>query len=165
MSKSLIIVRHAKSDWVRDLPDHHRPLNARGLFDAELMAAYLATKNLHIDHVYCSDALRTQQTLEVLARHVRPSKISLMPELYLAEVSALCAVIENIPASCQTAMLLGHNPGLTELCNGLTGDDMANLPTCGVYEVRLLVDDWRAIAPNMGECVLFKTPRMLKDTE
>lgn len=35
--KKLIIVRHAKSSWEHNLPDHERPLNQRGFNDADLV--------------------------------------------------------------------------------------------------------------------------------
>ncbi len=39
----LILIRHAKSDYPPGVPDHDRPLNARGLRDAPRIGAWLAT--------------------------------------------------------------------------------------------------------------------------
>ena len=39
--KTLILVRHAKSDWPEDTDDFDRPLADRGIEDAHKMAAYL----------------------------------------------------------------------------------------------------------------------------
>ena len=129
------------------------------------MGPYLANQNLNIDHVYCSDATRTQQTLTLLSEYLTlsSSHISLAPQLYLASVTELIEVIGSIPNAYQTVMLLGHNPGLTELCNELANDNLTNLPTCSIYMIQLFVDDWQAVTRNTGERVLFMTPRMLKD--
>ena len=45
--KTLLLMRHAKSDWDADYgPDHDRPLNERGLRSARLMGRVLAEEGL-----------------------------------------------------------------------------------------------------------------------
>jgi phosphohistidine phosphatase len=59
MSKTLILVRHAKSDWSIDgQKDYDRTLNARGHRDAPRMGQILANKNLKIDKLITSGAER-----------------------------------------------------------------------------------------------------------
>ena len=71
MTRTLILMRHAKSDWGHaGLADHDRPLNARGTRDAPRMGAWLRGKGHLPDEVLCSTATRTRQTLEGLGLSV-----------------------------------------------------------------------------------------------
>ena len=67
MTKILLLMRHAKSDWNNaGLTDKERPLNPRGRASAAIMADWLDRQNLIPDVVLCSSAVRTQQTLELM---------------------------------------------------------------------------------------------------
>ena len=45
--KTLLLMRHAKSDWDHpDLDDHDRPLNKRGLRNAPLMGKFIRDAKL-----------------------------------------------------------------------------------------------------------------------
>ena len=61
--KSITFIRHAKSSWKQQLPDHKRPLNKRGLFDAEFMSSLDVVKSFQPDAVFCSSAKRTRKNL------------------------------------------------------------------------------------------------------
>ena len=165
MEKHLSIIRHAKSSWAESVADHERSLNTRGNGDSKLMGKFLSAQGITFDQIYCSTARRAQQTLENLNAHlnVENKKIINDESLYLASVSTLVQFIENIPDSFNHVAIIGHNPGLTELCNYLCGDDLENLPTCAVYTIQFPSDDWRAITEGAGENVKLITAHMLKD--
>ena len=46
--KTLILVRHAKSDWPENTDDFDRPLAERGLEDAVKMSKFLKDNNIEI---------------------------------------------------------------------------------------------------------------------
>ena len=165
MSKSITIIRHAKSSWKSAAGDHQRPLNERGCVDAGLIGGFLAQNSLSFDGVYCSDAKRAQQTLQILnaSLNIDKQKLYYNDQLYLAELSQLLAIINELPSSKQNIVLLGHNPGLTMLCNYIANDNLDNLPTCGVCSLALHVDDWRAVDQGVGTQTLYCTPRILKE--
>ncbi|MEL7089640.1 MAG: histidine phosphatase family protein, partial [Planctomycetota bacterium] len=59
MTRTLILMRHAKSSWDDPgLTDHDRPLNRRGRLAAPLMAAWLAEIDAAPDHALVSSAIR-----------------------------------------------------------------------------------------------------------
>ena len=59
------LIRHAEPEWVKDgLSVVNPPLTARGIIQAERLAARLATT--HFDHIYISPLLRTRQTARPL---------------------------------------------------------------------------------------------------
>lgn len=165
MPKILSIIRHAKS--IADLsgPDRARALNERGRSDAKLIGKFLSAQGVEFDQVYCSTAIRARQTFakinELLKLH--DDQIQFEDSLYLASLAELLSFIENLPADQQRVALVGHNPGLTELCNTLGADELGNLPTCGVFTVRFPTDDWREAGAGAGESQKIVTPRMLKE--
>lgn len=164
MIKKLSIIRHAKS--IADLsgPDRHRALNKRGQSDAKLIGKFLSSQGVEFDQVYCSTAVRARQTFAKINELLKlpDDKIHFEDTLYLASLPVLLSFIQNLPNTHAQIALVGHNPGLTELCNALCGCDLANLPTCGVFTVQFSTD-WQAVGAATGEHQKLVTPRMLKE--
>lgn len=120
---TLLVLRHAKSSWGDEsLPDHERPLNGRGRRDAPRMALHLAHAAPPPARVLCSTAVRARQTLDaVLGALSAPPPVSLEPELYLAPAGALLTRLQALPEEADPVLLVGHNPGLEDLVQGLAG--------------------------------------------
>ena len=165
MNKQLSIIRHAKSDWSAGCRDFDRALNDRGYHDATLIGEYLQANKYQFDRVYCSTANRAKLTLEKLNVFLNLPNESVQFEqsLYLASLHHLLSFIEQVSNEYHHIALIAHNPGLTNLCNFLTGDQLENLPTCAVYTIECCVDDWRAVGLESGFKKMLITPRMLKD--
>lgn len=76
--KTLYLLRHAKSSWKDPgLDDLDRPLNKRGRETAKTMAAYLRRAKISPDVVLCSTAVRAKQTLEPIAKAIKPPRLLL----------------------------------------------------------------------------------------
>jgi phosphohistidine phosphatase len=172
---TLLVLRHAKSSWAQDgLPDHDRPLNARGLRDAPRMALHLAHAAPRPDRVLCSTALRARQTLDAVleALPAPPPPVALEPELYLAPASRLLARLHTLPAGSPSVLLVGHNPGLEDLVRGLTagrGDREAaarldeGLKTA-TLAVLVFEAPWRELAPASARLAALVRPKDLAAT-
>ena len=159
--KELTLVRHAKSDWGNaTLPDHDRPLNARGSRVAPMMGTILADKGVHPETVLSSTALRAKTTAEIICPE---REISLLPGIYLATLSTLLTEIRNIDEAHSSAMLFGHNPGLEDLANRLLpGYPIAHLSTCGVVRMHLNINYWGEVDEFCGELIEFIYPKMFE---
>ena len=164
MPKQLSIIRHAKSSTDLSGPDRDRALNERGQGDAKLIGKFLSAQGVEFDQVYCSTAIRARQTFAKINELLKlpEDQVHFDDSLYLASLPVLLSFIENLSNAHRHIALVGHNPGLTELCNTLGAGDLGNLPTCGVFTVQFSADDWRAAA-NTGENHKLVTPRMLKE--
>ena len=162
--KQLSIIRHAKSATT-DGMDRERPLNDRGERDFKLMGQFLAAQNIKIEYVVCSTAARARATFEGLntALNIPPANIVYDETLYLASLAVLIKCIEELPNTYTHVAIVGHNPGLTELCNVLIGNDIGNLPTCAVCHMHFAVDNWQDVEVGLGEQKALWTPRMLKE--
>jgi phosphohistidine phosphatase len=146
--KKIILIRHAKSDWDNpSLSDYDRPLAARGLEDAPKMAALLKNRAIKVDGILSSTAKRAKQTAEITAKvlGISDTHIQWDRSLYHASAAHLLAVIKAQPAQLQTLILVGHNPGLTELIVDL-GINLDNLPTAGQFAFTMLSDDWKDLS-------------------
>ncbi len=146
--KTLILIRHAKSSWDEGVGDVERSLNARGLSDAPLMgerlARRLAAAEQSLDALISSSAQRAGQTSRLLAQALSFPEASIQwrSELYLASPHTMQDIVRHLPDALHTVALVGHNPGITELAEKLTGDHFGNMPTCGMVTVEFPVDHW-----------------------
>ena len=121
MTRWLILLRHAKSDWP-DLPDRDRPLAKRGRRDAPRIGRWLDEHGYQPDVVVVSDAARTRQTWDLVAPELGGSPaVHFEPRAYAASALTLLYLAQELPARYRTALLIGHNPGLSELATSLAG--------------------------------------------
>src|ERR1700735_1567796 len=65
-ARRLILLRHAKSAWPDDVPDHDRPLASRGRRDAPAAGRWLRKSGYVPDRVLCSTARRTRETWQLV---------------------------------------------------------------------------------------------------
>ena len=141
MARSLLLMRHAKSDWSDAvLTDLARPLNQRGRASAPIMAKWVVENSLMPSLVLCSSANRTQQTLELMMHYWTSMQHTIsnlkMPEiqidegLYLASDSLILSIVSDTPAigDKQRILILGHNPGMEILASKLS-DIPIEMPT------------------------------------
>jgi phosphohistidine phosphatase len=160
--KTLIVVRHAKSSW--DDPkvsDLNRPLNDRGKRDAPRMARALKEKDLAIDAVLSSPAVRALETCHIFMDILGIAKgdVQLVKELYHASEEMILNVVNRINNNSRVAMIFGHNPGLTEFVNDLLEEEIENIPTTGVVVCDLKIEEWSEAKWACGTMNFFEWPK------
>jgi phosphohistidine phosphatase len=111
------------------------------------MAALLKNRAITVDRILSSTAKRAKQTAEITAKvlGIPETQIQWDRSLYHASSDHLLAVIKAQPAQLQTLILVGHNPGLTELIVEL-GVNLDNLPTAGQFAFTMLSEDWKDLS-------------------
>jgi len=131
----LVVLRHAKSDWSGEQPDRLRPLASRGRRQAPEAGRWLAANLPALDVALVSPAVRTRQTWDLVAAEL-PARPEVRPveELYAASLADLRAVVGAVEVP--RAVLVGHNPGVEELVEDLTGE-AAPMKTCALAVVDL----------------------------
>lgn len=160
----ITLMRHAKSDWGDDtLSDFDRPLNDRGCHDVPIMARRFGTPPTRI---VSSPAQRAITTAVGMARGMGlPARAVLTDHsLYLAEPDviwrALCAVAVSVTTD-EHILVVGHNPGMSELAQQLVAADLPDLPTCSwmrsAIPAAALADD--APPASHGRLIAFTTPK------
>ncbi|MET0166696.1 MAG: histidine phosphatase family protein [Vicinamibacterales bacterium] len=142
--KTLLVLRHAKSSWNDpELDDHERPLNERGRRDGPRMGELVREYGLMPDLVISSDAVRAQLTAKAVTEAARyAGEILLDPRLYMASPADILSLLRMVRENADTVMIIGHNPGLEELVEQLTGERQA-FPTAALAHIVLEIDQWR----------------------
>ena len=163
MTKRLILMRHAKSDWSHDLDDHERPLNKRGRQSAYALRDWLGLNDYRPDQVLCSSAERTQETLFRLDIQ---AETTYLREMYLADAATLMAIMKKASGDC--VLMVAHNPGIAWFASRLLAQPpqhsrFDDYPTGATLVVDFDVDDWEDVRPGSGSVVDFIIPRELTD--
>jgi phosphohistidine phosphatase len=142
--KTLLVLRHAKSSWKDPaLDDHERPLNKRGRRDAPRMGELVREHGLIPDVVISSDAVRARLTAEAMAEAaLYAGEVLLDPHLYMARPADILSLLRTVQENAETVMIVGHNPGLEELVEQLTGERQ-DMPTAALAQIVLPIDQWR----------------------
>jgi len=162
MAKTLLLIRHAKSDWADlMLPDFKRPLNQRGEKNAPAMAKRLVNKELFPQQLVSSPALRAITTARYFATelNIDPADIIQEPEIYDALTNSLLEIVNNLSESSDFTALFGHNPSLTSLVNYFCGDVVFNMPTCGMALIKFPFDQWQLLSHGTGELIFLDSPK------
>lgn len=157
-----MLMRHAKSAWHTDDPDHDRPLNERGCAAAAFMGRWLADHDQLPELILTSTALRARDTAErVVAAGARAIPIRAVRSIYQATAAELVTVLGQAPGSVNRLMLVGHEPGLPDLTALLCGAN-ARFPTAAVARIDLEIDEWPAAGRGCGRLIWLLTPRLLQ---
>ena len=161
--KSLLLVRHAKSDWGDNtVKDFDRELNLRGRRTAPKMANHLKVDGFMPDLILSSPAQRAKCT----TRHIMEQldfdtdKLLFENDIYEASVRVLLRIINELPDNCDTVALVGHNPSLSYLAELITEENIGNIPTFGVVKINFDFGQWKMVSQATGELEYFIYPKM-----
>jgi phosphohistidine phosphatase len=121
----LILVRHAHADWPNYAgADFDRPLTPQGLAEARAAATAIRDAGHRPGLLLTSPALRTMQTTGIIAAtlDLPDQSIRQIGTLYNAAADVLETELRKALLAADVVMLMGHNPGISELARALTGN-------------------------------------------
>ncbi|MEV2279289.1 histidine phosphatase family protein [Nocardiopsis sp. NPDC049922] len=157
MSRTLLLMRHAKAEHGQAGADFDRALNDKGRHQAEKVGRLLAKRGYEPDHVICSAALRTRQTLDGVLGAMEPEtapEIEYSEAAYSAGVDALLEMVNYVDPDVRTLLVVGHNPTIAQLAAGFVGNEaLVSYSPATVAAVELDVE-WLYAAPGTGEGTL-----------
>jgi phosphohistidine phosphatase len=161
--KTLYLVRHAQAhpgDGSR--PDRERTLDHRGEHDAAAMGRRWAGRLVAPERIVSSPARRALATAQAVAGGFgRPAgEVAVDARLYEATVDDLIAVVEALDDRCERVMLVGHNPGLSELAQHFSRD-VPPLPTCGLVALTFEAGTWAGLGQARPATVAVDSPASL----
>ena len=150
--KRLTLMRHANAQWKDpQLSDFDRPLNRRGIAEAEAMGRRLLELKLLPTAVLTSTARRARQTAEIVVRELglTARRVRTQESLYLAPAQEILKIIRSTGPRIPHLMIVGHNPGITEISNLLAADaGIGNLSTAAVCSLTFDVRSWADIVAS-----------------
>ncbi|TGE27349.1 SixA phosphatase family protein [Hymenobacter metallicola] len=160
--KTLYLMRHAKSSWnFDDLSDQERPLNDRGRADAPRMGQALAKRNIQLDLLVSSPAVRAMSTAALVAKELEypHQQIQVLDPIYRAEVPDLLEIVRQLPDAADSILLVGHNPTITDFANVISPSPLNELPTSAIVCLKFGAARWADIDRANAEFYFYDYPR------
>ncbi|MFN8590076.1 MAG: histidine phosphatase family protein [Thermomicrobiales bacterium] len=164
--KTLLILRHAKTQPDAPRGDHARELIERGLRDSRTMGLYIRERLGTPDAIVSSDAARARQTAQIVAEVSGfAGDLTIEPRIYDAGVRTLLDVVRGLPDGERVA-IVGHNPGFEMLAGDLSADGSpVRLPTAGLAVLEFDVSRWEDVRQGRGQLREIVTPKLLSVAE
>jgi phosphohistidine phosphatase len=179
--RKLVLLRHAKSAWP-DVPDHERPLAGRGRRDAPTMGRWLRAAGHVPDQVLCSTARRARETWQLAQPELGASPpVSFEDRVYEASAARLLDLARHAPPAVKTLLIVGHDPGISELALMLAGaaapadghSGSGAVPAAAVDRMRVkfptaaiavleFTGPWDQLGPETARLTGFVTPREVR---
>jgi phosphohistidine phosphatase len=167
--RTLLLLRHAKSDYPAGVGDHERPLAERGIREAALAGDWLRANAPAVDAVLCSTATRTRQTLDRTGIdapvYFADRLYDATPGMVIDEINATAA---RFAGEVSTLLVIGHEPAMSQLALGLAGGQdsdavaaeaiSAKYPTSAIAQLRT-AQPWNELALGGAALVTFHVPR------
>jgi phosphohistidine phosphatase len=162
--KTLLVMRHAKSDWSETSSgDHDRPLNPRGVKAARFMGRFLTEVGVVPELIISSTAVRALTTAE-LASDAGGWGCTIVArrELYASEPERVLDVLSEVDPDIDRLLITGHEPTWSALAGRLIGGGRIRMPTAAVACLDFQKGSWADLATTVCELRWLMTPKMLK---
>ena len=164
MSRSLILIRHTKSNWGDfSLPDIDRPIKKDRIDDARNMAAKLKSLDIKPDLIICSPAKRTRQTAEYFYDKLKYDERDVVfdKRIYESTAEEVLQVIREVDDKVKTLVVIGHNPSLTDLANMFVENKIDEIPTTGIVWLEFGIKNWEIYKLTPCRLKAFLTPKTI----
>lgn len=160
---SLILFRHAKSDWITDYAnDHDRPLTQRGERAARTMGNFLAAIRKVPDLALTSTAKRAHDTLDLASRQGSwGCPIMIKPEIYQSDTHDLMQLLHSFDEKPRSLLITGHEPTCSEMTGLLIGDARMRFPTGTMARIDFDLESWQQVSFGNGELRWLMPPKLL----
>lgn len=144
MTKTLVLMRHAKAEVGDGLSDSRRALAQRGRDQSGAFGAELAAAAGPFDVALVSSAIRTVQTYELLAGNspeYPTPRVS--DDLYGSTPRSLLGMLRALDESAQRVIVVGHEPVMSALAHMLHDewDEVAASLSVGIPTAMAVVLD------------------------
>jgi len=118
-------------------------------------------KKFHPGVIITSPATRAISTAMIFARHLNynASEILIHPLLYNTDTKHYSAIIAALPEEHDNAILIGHNPVISETANLLAGAHLDEMPTTGIVGIEFDQKSWKASVEFAGKMAFYDFPK------
>ncbi len=125
------------------------------------MGTVLKKRGILPDLILSSPANRAAMTARIMATRIDYpiEDVIYMESMYGADEQEMVEIVGQMDDGIDRLMLVGHNPGLTNLANTLGNDPVSNVPTSGIYSVRFKMASWNGIRNRRGKTDFFEYPK------
>ena len=158
--KTLYVLRHAKSSWDdAELTDFDRPLNQRGETTAPFIGEFMAANGFEPQVIVSSPAVRARETARLAQEAAHFTADIIHDErIYEASPRTLQTVASSIDDRFESAMLVGHNPGMEGFVRLMSGRS-EEMQTAALAVIDLDIERWSDIDSGLGSLRRMVRPR------
>lgn len=162
--KTLLVLRHGKSDWQAEYGvDHDRPLAKRGIKAAASMGRFLELTGQRPQLVLTSTATRAAETVRLAAGAGRwDCPVQSTRRLYEAASDGVLDILQGQDDRRDLILTAGHEPTCSELVSRLVGGAEVRFPTAAMARVDFAVGRWTEISFGHGQLIWLVTPKLLR---
>jgi phosphohistidine phosphatase len=162
----LTLIRHGNAESKdSSIADFDRPLNKRGISEAEGISKVLLEAQLVPELLLASAAKRTQQTAEIVGRvlGVATRRVKLVEQLYLARAEVILSIAQATGPKMTHIAVVGHNPGISELARALAPEDaqITELATACACTLTFTTKTWSDLEGPAANAVRYEPPAKL----
>lgn len=132
------------------------------------MAGWIRERGIAPELVICSPAVRTRQTLELVAEGFpaeRLPRVVFEAGVYGASAAGLLATLRGVTSGEGSVMLVGHQPAIQDLALHLVGEGRERLegkfPTGALAALELRVP-WPDLTAGCAQLAAYVKPRELE---
>lgn len=154
----MLLIRHAKAEKDTGGRDFDRPLKYPGIQDARFMADILKEQEIVPQFIVTSPALRTKTTAEIFADAFHLPDPAEEKSIYQATQQTWLKVINRLPDQYNFIAVVGHNPGVADILDYLTGESR-EVHTSTTALVEFETDKWAEVSGDSGKLVFYKSPK------
>jgi phosphohistidine phosphatase len=143
--KTLIIMRHGKPvSFGEGFVDFDRPLTFSGTSFLRIQGEKLLNMIPIVDSIAYSPAKRTTETMETIYPFFPAAKQNSIERIYGARAPILENIIIDFPDQVQTLLIIGHNPGVSDLFGNYTKNKILFGTGCfGI--IKFDIEEWSDI--------------------
>lgn len=149
--KNLSVLRHGEAEYtVLKNGDFDRNLTAQGQSQVKKITEFLQKNEFEIDLVLSSSAKRTKDTTELVCQGTKVASVKFLKEIYEAQQDDLIRMINGLGKNINHLLIIGHNPGLSDLISRITGEKNLNLQPGMMAIMEIHVEDWSMVGKETG---------------
>ena len=148
--KTLHLIRHSYT--LNSSPDISRELSQQGEQICAHMGPKIQQGGCGFEHVFVSPATRAQSTIKLLAAAMGRPTLEWHTEdaLYTFDYEQLLSWLETCDDALDDIVIVGHNPGVSDLAVLLTGGHIAQVPPCTYLKIETDAEHWQGLYPRCG---------------
>ncbi|MAE86615.1 MAG: hypothetical protein CMB80_28025 [Flammeovirgaceae bacterium] len=151
MVKKLFLLRHGHAVSGFNMRDYDRTLSSQGVSVISSLSERLSLEDFNVDLILCSPAIRTMQTCDIMTEGLKyPGKVEYINAIYEATTQQLFLLINQLDDSIDSVLLIGHNPGISYLCDYLQGTNHTEMAPGELIGITMEVERWSEVSKGIG---------------
>ena len=168
MDRTLLLMRHAKSDLLPELiNDIDRPLAERGNKDAPKIGHWIKENNLTPELILSSSATRAFQTAAHVCQRLNIEENNIIKDgrIYNTTTDQLISIVRETDNTISRLLVVGHNPTFSDtlnlLCRRTPKEDMEYSMSSACLAVISFKCSWHEVGKDYAQLHFLISPRNL----